>query len=104
MTTGADALRECAQVALAVLDRVLEEPPDRVTGDLPEAVRALVRLRDQLIEQRRLDPNSRQIEERLDQTNSIISVVTGGEYPLVGVRRQRVEEARDALSELAENL
>jgi hypothetical protein len=31
-------------------------------------------------------------------------VVTGGEYPLVGVRRQRIVEARGALAELAEEL
>jgi hypothetical protein len=75
-----------------------------LAGELPEAVRALVRMRNRLIELRRSDSGSRQVEARLGRSNAILSVVTGGEYPLVGVRRQRVVEARDALAELAEEL
>ena len=103
MTAIADALREHSRTALRVLDRVLEESPERMTGELPEAVRALVRLRDRLIELRRADRGSRDLQERLERTNAILSVVTGGEYPLVGVRRQRIVEARDALRQLADN-
>ena len=104
MTVIADAPREHCRRALSVLDRVLEESPERMAGELPEAVRALVWLRDRLIELRRADPGSREVEARLGRTNAILSVVTGGEYPLVGVRRQRIVEARDALAELAEEL
>ncbi len=107
MSATADTLREpckAALAALAVLDRVLEESPERMAGDLPEAVRGIVRLRDRLIERRRADPGAHDLEERLDRTNAILSVVTGGEYPLVGVRRQRIVEARDALAGLAEEL
>jgi hypothetical protein len=104
VTAMADVPREHCRTALSVLDRVVEESPDRMTGELPEAVRALVRLRDRLIEQRRPAPGSRDLQARLDRANAILSVVTGGEYPLVGVRRQRIVEARDALAEIAEEL
>ena len=87
-----------------MLDRVVKESPERIAGELPEAVRTLVWLRDRLIDLRRADPGSPEVESRLGRTNAILSVVTGGEYPLVGVRRQRIVEARDALAELAEEL
>jgi len=104
MSAPARTLHECCREALRVLDRVLEEPPDRMTGDLPEAVRGIVCVRDWLIERRRADPGAAEVEERLDRTNAILSVVTGGEYPLVGVRRQRIVEARDAFDGLAHEL
>jgi hypothetical protein len=97
-------LREPCRTAVAVLDRVLQEPPEQMSGDLPEALRCVVRLRDRLIGQRRTEPGSTKVQQRLDRTNAILSVVTGGEYPLVGVRRQRIVEARDALAALAEEL
>jgi hypothetical protein len=104
MTGTAQTLRDCCQAALRVLDRVLEEPPDRMTGDLPAAVRGIVCVRDWLIARRRAEPGSPEVQERLDRTNAILSVVTAGEYPLVGVRRQRIVEARDALAALADKL
>jgi hypothetical protein len=104
MTNPAGTLRDCCQAALRVLDRALEESPERMTGDLPAAVRGIVGVRDRLIEQRRAKPGAAEVQERLDRTNAILSVVTGGEYPLVGVRRQRIVDARDALAALAEEL
>ena len=104
MTATAETLPDCCQAALRVLDRVLDEPPDRMTGDLPEAVRGIVCVRDWLIERRRRDPDAAEVKERLERTNSILSVVTGGEYPLVGIRRQRIVEARDALRQLESSL
>jgi hypothetical protein len=104
MTAAYETLLDCCQAALSVLDRVLEEPPERMTGDLPEAVRGLVCVRDWLIARRRAEPGAGDVQERLDRTNAILSVVTGGEYPLVGVRRQRIVEARDALRQLADSL
>jgi hypothetical protein len=104
VTAAQETLHKCGQAALSVLDRVLQEPPERMAGDLPEAVRGLVCVRDWLIARRRAEPGDGDVKERLDRTNAILSVVTGGEYPLVGIRRQRIVEARDALRQLADSL
>jgi hypothetical protein len=102
--TAADTLLESGRRALTVLDRALGQPPERMADDLPEAVRTLARLRNRLIDQRRADPDSPEVAERLDRVNAILSVVAGGEYPIVGIRRERIVDARDALAGLVEDL
>jgi hypothetical protein len=99
-----EALRGDCRKALEVLDRVLEEPAATMTGDLPEAVRALVRLRNRLIGLLDSAGGAEPVREKLDRANAILSVVTGGEYPMVGVRRERLAHAREALGRLAEDL
>jgi hypothetical protein len=39
-------------------------------------------------------------DERLDRVNAALSQLVASEYPLQGVRRQRIEQARDELAEL----
>ena len=90
---------EC-HAALAVLERVLRLPPEQVPEDLPGALRALVKVRNRLIEQRRNGGSAK----HLAQVNAILSIVTSAEYPLVGVRMERVKQARDALRDLAPEL
>jgi hypothetical protein len=82
--------------ALAALDRALAE--QSAYGDLVEASRRLVALRNMLIAQRRrgkLDP-----AHRLDRLNAIMSLVIAAEYPLEGVRRERIATARQELAAL----
>ncbi len=93
------ACNECRS-ALTALDRVLEERPDKVHDELVDAVRCLVRLRDGLIERRRAGDASPELRDQLDRTNAVLSVAVGGEYPLVGVRWERVQKARDQLARL----
>ena len=90
---------ESGAAALADLDRALDDRPDKIYGDLAQAVRALVRLRDEWIAERRRGGNAAR-DDRLERLNAILSVVSGSEYPLQGVRRERIEKARDALAEL----
>ncbi|WP_448192578.1 hypothetical protein [Azospirillum sp. sgz301742] len=91
--------------ALSVLDRILAAPPEdtqvQETYDaMAEASRCLVRLRDGLIARRRA---GEEVSRRLDHVNAVLSVTFGGEYPLVGVRRKRIEKARDLLRRLLED-
>ena len=85
------------EAALAALEHALGDDPDLVYDDLAEAVRHVVRLRDTLIaERRRGEP----IDDRLDRVNTILSQMVGAEYPLDGMRRERVEKLRDQLRSL----
>jgi hypothetical protein len=90
---------DAGAAALAALDHALADRPDRIYGDLANAVRALVRLRDELIAARRRD-GPRAIGDRLERVNAILSVVSGGEYPLEGIRRERIQQAREELAGL----
>jgi hypothetical protein len=83
--------------ALDALDRATGDRPDNVYDDLVEATRCLVRLRDELIERRR---KGEDVRDALDRANAVLSVATGAEYPLGGVRRERIKKARDALESL----
>jgi hypothetical protein len=87
---------DCCHAAMAALDRALDDRPDKIYNDLAEAVCCLVQLRAELAAQWR-DGAPR---DRLDHCNAILSMVVGGEYPLAGVRRDRVQQARDELPSL----
>jgi len=89
---------DAGAAALAALDHALADRPDKIYGDLANAVRALVRLRDELIAERRDGRHAG--AARLERVNAILSVVSGGEYPLEGVRRERIEQAREELAGL----
>ncbi|HEY0522897.1 MAG TPA: hypothetical protein VGD08_05875 [Stellaceae bacterium] len=91
--TVCDKCRE----ALSALDRATKDRADHVYDDLVEATRCLVRLRDELIGRRR---KGEDVREALDRTNAVLSAVTGAEYPLAGVKRERIKKARDALESL----
>ncbi len=82
--------------ALTALNRALGE--QSVYGDLVEASRRLVALRDRLIVERRRgmpDP-----DRRLDRLNAILSLVVAAEYPLEGARRERIATVRRELAAL----
>ena len=103
MSTMADeSLCEHCHAAVAALDKVVEERPSEEHEYLVEAVRCVTRLRDRLIAERRAGDTSQNLRDRLDHTNAVLSVIVGGQYPLVGVRRERVQHARDLLKELFE--
>ena len=89
--------REDLDAALAALDRALRDRPEIVYDDLNEAVRHLVRLRDLLIADGR---GGVAVGDRLDRLNAILSIVVATEYPLEGVRRDRVARARQKLAAL----
>jgi len=90
-------MQDRIDAAIAALDRALDDRPDHVYGDLAEAVRCVAALRDDLIEQRR---TGHETGQRLGRVNAILSHVVASEYPLEGVRRQRIETARDELAGL----
>jgi hypothetical protein len=86
------------RAAIAAIDRALEDRPDKVYHDLADVVRALVQLRDHLIAKQ----EGANIE-RLERCNAVLSLVIGAEYPLEGVRRDRIQQARDQLTSLLQD-
>jgi hypothetical protein len=92
-----EAIRRRGGVALARLASALDESVADAKKDLAEAARQLTRLRNELIGSRRA---GQQVGDELDRINSILSAVVGQEYPLGGLRRQCVADARTALERL----
>jgi hypothetical protein len=91
---------EQCKEAVASLDRLLEASPYPRFQELDVAERAIVRLRDGLIERLRQEDASDEaprLRALLERANIAISAVVGIEYPAAGVRRQLLEMARDAL-------
>ena len=64
--------------------------------DLAEGVHCLVRWRTELSARRREGVP----DDRLKRCNAILSMVIGGEYPLAGLRRDRLQKARNELASL----
>ena len=84
------------RAAVAALDRALDDRPNQIYHDLAEAVRCLVLLRTELTATRR----EGEPDDRLERCNAVLSMVIGGEYPLAGLRRDRLHKARDELASL----
>lgn len=82
--------------ALAALDRAIEDRPDKVYDDLAEAVRCIVRLRRELATNRR----NGEAGDSLERCNAVLSLVIGSEYPLAGIRHERMKQAREKLASL----
>jgi hypothetical protein len=87
---------DCCRAAVAAFDRALDDRPDKIYHDLAEVVRCLVRLRTELTAGRRQG----ELVDRLERCNAVLSMVIGGEYPLAGLRRDRMQRARDELATL----
>jgi hypothetical protein len=79
--------------ALATLDRVPNEKPEQYHEEVVEVLRCLVVIRDHLIEQRRRSEPSAELDERLDHINAVLSVMTSGSFPVVGLNHERLKRA-----------
>lgn len=91
---------EVCRKGLDALDAVLatKAPPEKDL--IAEATRCVARYRNELIyAQGRGDAFA---ARRLPEVNALLSELVAAEFPLVGVRRQRIEAARDAYRRLTE--
>lgn len=96
-------LRSEWQDALKSIETVLDERPGEHLKEISQAMRSLIRIRDRLIDFDRERGLSANAVEHLRQINAMISVVASLEYPLAGLRWQRVELVRDGLAQMLEN-
>lgn len=83
--------------AIAVLDDCIEDGPKELEQELFEAVRMVARARDELIRRQREHYTVEQ-GKLLNRLNSVLSVLAGGAYPIVGVHLDRIRKGRDALA------
>lgn len=83
--------------ALGILDRMVAERPADHFQPMSEAVRKLIEMRNGLIAHHRADGGGKPPEGSLSDLNAMISVAIGAQYPIVGIKRERIEQTRDAL-------
>ncbi len=86
--------------ALADIDQVLAEQPNKNDHALSHATRCLAEFRDRLIREWRetgLDPQQR---KQLEHVNAVITVVLGVHFPLGEIPWQELEKARAWLAEV----
>lgn len=99
MIDTAHRLHGYKRAALASLDRLLDEKPEELDAGLIAAVGCVVQLRDDLIACARRGDGGPQVREELRQANTMISLLVGTHYPLVGVQWERLKTARDTLAQ-----
>lgn len=93
--------REAGETALAHLDHLLAQRPERVHDELTHAMRGIVRVRDRLIERlRSTNEPSPTLRKRLDRANILVSTAFGAQFPVTGVHWERIEKTRDGLKAL----
>lgn len=93
-----------SKLALAALDKLLADRPDRVLDDFSEATRRLTALRDALIAEWRGDAENAERMQRLGTLNAVISIVYGTHYPIGSPKWEQLEQARDAFEAFAREL
>jgi tagatose-1,6-bisphosphate aldolase non-catalytic subunit AgaZ/GatZ len=94
--THEDPATELCREALRVLDAAMDKPPTELNAEADTAEREIAALRDLLIErtrQRTLAASS----AALEQVNVALSLVVGLEYPVGGIQRELLDQARTVL-------
>jgi hypothetical protein len=97
--TTKSALSECRSKALSAIDTVLRERPQSLQPAVLELTRAVVALRDTLIEARRTGDATAKRE--LPHVNALLSLVVSIQYPMQGLHWDKLKQARDAFEKLA---
>ena len=98
MTEWDAAKRERCAGALKTLDLVLEEKPEQHHEEVMGVLRCLIGLRDHLIQERRKESGLPDLDSRLEHVNAVISVMTSGSFPVVGLNHDRLKQARNLLA------
>ena len=82
--------------AIRLLGDALDKPPAELKAEVDVVERAIVALRDELIDRLRQTPTD-SVRSGLDRVNVALSLVVGLEYPLGGLDRNMLKQARSAL-------
>ena len=83
---------------------MLNEKPEQYHEEAVGALRCLVAIRDHLIEQRRRSDPSAELDERLEHVNAVVSVMTSGSFPVVGLNHERLKHARDLMAGIVDTV
>jgi formate dehydrogenase major subunit len=85
--------------ALAAIDTLLANRPEKIGHDFSEATRRLTAWREDCILRWR-ETHATEDRRRLDRVNAAISVVVGGQFPLGRVNWDSIETVRRDLAGL----
>jgi hypothetical protein len=97
-----NAPADCRSNTLTAIDTVLREQPQSAQAEALALTRAVVELRDALIEAlRRGDAGAKR---ELDHANALLSLAVSIQYPMQGQQWEKLRQARDALSQLLSGL
>jgi hypothetical protein len=95
---------QLAEEAIRCYERILAERPDETHHPLSIAARTVFRLRDLLIERQRRHGESRAVRSQLERANALTSLAYSCQFPIAGVKWQRMEATRDALKDFVKEL
>lgn len=85
--------------AMRLIDNALAKPPTELSAEVDDAERAVAALRDALIDRFRQAPTS-DLRRNLDGANVALSYLVGLEYPMGGLQRDMLQQARAALADV----
>lgn len=88
---------EARHAALASLDRLIAVSAPATVEEAMQALRCVVALRDILVAERRAKGATPALDARLSCINAVLSLTWSGAVPIMGFRRERLEQARTAL-------
>ena len=93
------ALAEGCRRAARMLDGAIAKPPRELGEEVDEVERAVVRLRDGLIDRLRAadTADTADLRAALETINVSLSLIVGVEYSLGGIHRTLLAQARDTL-------
>ena len=94
----------CCHEACKAFDAILRDRPDITHERLASAIHQIIVFRDALIGERRADRTDNRTDALLPAVNSILSLAASAEFPLVGVRWDRIVAIRAALAEFDREL
>jgi hypothetical protein len=86
--------------AVEALGKAVDAAPLEIQRYACEAEKRVVRMRDELIDRLHSDPDAAPVKSLLEQINSVLSLVVGIEYPSNFVRREMIQQTRDAVESL----
>ena len=92
---------EPAHSALAAIDKLLADRPEKIGHDFSEATRRLTAWRDRCIARWR-ETRAEDDRRRLEHVNAALSVIIGAQFPLGSVKWDSIQSARQDLAELAQ--
>ncbi len=90
--------------AVIEIEKALQLPRQEVGRQVDHILRLVVSVRDGLIEQMHQDGGRPDLRPALDRVNAALSLIAAVEYPAAGVQRKPLEQARDALQGLLDDL
>ncbi|MBV9580183.1 MAG: hypothetical protein JO057_16470 [Chloroflexi bacterium] len=85
--------------ALQLLDEAIQKPPAELKAEVDVAEQRIATLRDVLIDQLR-SGSVAEARAALDSVNVALTLVVGLEYPMGGLQRNMLEDAREVLKGL----